>query len=702
MATLLQLEQALINADKSGNIEDAKMLANAIKDLRANQQPTLPELAKDVGASIGSGAAKGLSYLAGLPGDVDQLGRALLPKIGLGFMNTPFKELITGKDYGELPNLFPTSRQVMDFAEETAPVIKPLTQYGPTTNLGRYAQTGIEFATPGITGKTKAALKGSTKLGLGGGLLYQGVEDATGSSGVAAGVTIPSMLAAGLFMKPSTGARLAQDSLRKVKDAEVKAARNLEQTGQELGINLMPGEVFDNKNVRNLTRDVVASEKGSSIIYDAAKNRRESVISLANQQADLIAEAPASQRAVLESISDTVTSSIQKAKTYRRTEAQKAGYGVSNNQNLETSQVLQIIDKIDDAIKNTNNKINKAKLNVIKNELIKKRVKVKKQKKKQIIPETNINKLDSTFKIYRDAYRNSQTGKATDNFINPDLGTKLFTQSDDGILNLLNQELRTNTNYAKANDTFAKLSNEIVNVVEKNVQPLIQGGLTVTKIKSFIFDPSKSNVTDINKTFEILNKTNPEASIQLANVYFRNAMNQSFKMTKQGDDLTQGYKLIESIAGKGQNRKNFMAVIDNVAKAKGVNPQQLKVGFEKMINVLERTGRVANLNNPGFDGAGKASKSIFKDYAAFYTFNPRVRLATKWGEFKAGRAWEELANVFVQDNSVDALVALAKTNPKSKLATLRTVQIVDAVQGIQTPPLTKDEERQILAEESQQ
>ena len=691
MATLLQLEQALINADKSGNIEDAKMLANAIKDLRANQQPTLPELAKDVGASIGSGAAKGLSYLAGLPGDVDQLGKTFLPN------SLQFADYL-------IPDFLPTSQQVMDFAEEKVPAIKPLTQYEPTTNLGRFAQTGIEFATPGIAGKTKAAIKGGTKLGGIGGLLYQGVEDATGSSGAAAGVTIPSMLAAGLFMKPSTGARLAQDSLRKVKDAEVKAARNLEQTGQELGINLMPGEVFDNKNVRNLTRDVVASEKGSSIIYDAAKNRRESVISLANQQADLIADAPASQRAVLESISDTATSSIQKAKQYRTTEAQKAGYGVSNNQKLKPNQVLQVIDKIDDAIKTLpKTSPNIRKLNQIKNQLIKDRVKVKRQKKKQIIPETNINKLDSTFKQFRDDYTRSNKGVASESrFIDKNLGFQLFNDTEDAVLDTLNKQLRTNTNYSKANDTFAKLSNEIVNVVEKNTKPLTKGGLTVSKINSFIFDPSKSNVTDINKTFEILNKTNPENSIQLANVYFRNAMNKSFKMTMEGDDLTQGFKFIDSIAGKGQNRKNFMAVIDNVAKAKGVNPQQLKVGFEKMINVLERTGRVANLNNPGFDGAGKASKSIFKDYAAFYTFNPKVRLATKWGEFKAGRAWEELANVFVQDNSVDALVALAKTNPKSKLATLRTVQIVDAVQGIQTPPLTKDEERQILAEESQQ
>jgi len=464
----------------------------------------------------------------------------------------------------------------------------------------------------------------------------------------------------------------------------------------------MPGEVFDNKNVRNLTRDVVASERGSPIVYSAAKERRPEVIAVASKQADEIAPVPESQRQVLEMVTDTGTSAINTAKKTRTSEAQKAGYGVANNESLEPNQVLNLITKIDEAIASTNNSRNKAALNKIKKELIKDKVKIKGQKKKQIIPETNINKLDSTFKIYRDNYRNSMSGKNTDLFINKDLGNKLFSQSDDGILDILNAELRTNKNYAKANDTFAQLSDEIVAIVQKNIEPLIKGGVTLPKIQKIIFNPAKASVKDVNDTLAILNKTNPEATIQLANVYFRNALNQSFKMTKQGDDLTQGFKLIDTIAGTGDKRKIFMAVIDNVAKAKGVDAKDLKVGFEKMINVLERTGRVANLNNPGFDGAGKASRSMFKDYAAFYTFNPRVRLATKWGEFKAGRAWEELANVFTQDNSVQALVQLAKTKPDSKRATLRVLQIVDALQGIQSEPLTENDERQLYLEEISQ
>ncbi len=664
---------------------------------------TKPSVTADAAASFSSGILKGLSFIPGIPGDIERLSTYL-----------PGGKKTGGFDYGQPGNdesfgksttgkyLFPSTKQIQNYF--TNPVLQKAFNYQPKTTPGRYLQTASEFAIPGVANKSAVAREAATKLGAGGGLLFQGTEDLTGSSGIAAGVTIPSMLLGSKFMRPNTASQLAKDALENVSDAEITAARNLEKTGQEIGINLTPGEVFDNKNIRNLTRDVVSSEKGSPIIYASAKDRRDNVIKIAEKQADAIANAPQSQRVIYDTIGDTATESIKKAKLDRSITAQNAGYNVSNTESLLPEQVFNVIDKIDEAIK-TLPKSNPsvAKLNQIKNQLIKNKKKVKGKKKLEIIPETNINKLDSTFKQFRDDYKKSNQNIASESrFIDKQLGYKLFNETDDAILNTLNKELRTNTNYANANDTFAKLSDDLVKVVENNVLPLAKGKVNETTIKSFIFDPKKNNVADINKTFEILNKTNPEASIQIANVYFRNALNQSFKMTKQGDDLTQGFKLIESIAGTGQQRKNFMAVIDNVAKSKNVNSQELKVGFEKMINVLERTGRVANLNNPGFDFSGRASKALVKDLAMMKTFNPMVRLATKYGEFKAGRAWEELANVFVQDNSVDALIDLAKINPQSKKAALRVLQIVDASQGIQSEPLTENDERQLYLEDLNQ
>ncbi len=130
-----------------------------------------------------------------------------------------------------------------------------------------------------------------------------------------------------------------------------------------------------------------------------------------------------------------------------------------------------------------------------------------------------------------------------------------------------------------------------------------------------------------------------------------------------------------------------MAVLDNVAKAKGVNPQQFKVGFENMLKILERTGRISSINKPGFDIANKASRTLAKDLAMMKTFNPLVRLSTKYGELKAGNAEQILGQIFASDNAVELLVKLGKTDPNSKLAINRTLQVVNATQQ-----LTPDEQ----------
>ena len=128
-----------------------------------------------------------------------------------------------------------------------------------------------------------------------------------------------------------------------------------------------------------------------------------------------------------------------------------------------------------------------------------------------------------------------------------------------------------------------------------------------------------------------------------------------------------------------------MAVIENVAKAKNVNPQNLKVGFENMLRVLKRTGKISSINKPGFDVTNAASRSILKDVAMMKTFNPLVRLSTKYGEMKAGGAEKILGAIFASDDAIENLILLSKTNPNSKIAINRTLQVVNASQQLNNP-----------------
>ena len=217
-------------------------------------------------------------------------------------------------------------------------------------------------------------------------------------------------------------------------------------------------------------------------------------------------------------------------------------------------------------------------------------------------------------------------------------------------------------------------------MVERNLQTLTKKGISINALNKAVFNPTSTGVDDIQVIFKSLNEVNKNAFPQIANTYFRNAINQAFKTKPKGDDLTQGFELFKQISLTGNQRKNFMKVLDGVAEAKNVNSKSLKVGFEKMINVFERLGRLQNLNKPGFDVQGQAAKTLAKDVAMMKTFNPLVRLATKYGELKAGGAMDVLGRVLASDQAIDNLIKLAKTNPQSKKEVLRVLNTVNFAQ----------------------
>ena len=667
--TILEIE------GEAGKEEEAKAKA---KQYIATEFAPQPELTKgqtalDYAKSAGSGIYKGLSYIAGMPGDIEQIGQEYLPKMGMEFLTKPIIE-----DAKPIQT-FPTSAQIRGMAETVVPALEGVAEYVPQTTGGRYLQTGLEFAAPGGVAR-KGARKFGLGLGLGGGALYETVESTSGSPGVASAVTIPAMLTAGFLGGPSKAAQLAERSLKGVSEKNIAQAIDLENAAKIAGIKLLPGEALDNKMVAQLTEDVLKSDLGSDYIFAAIKDRPQEVAALVGKQADEISKMPESQRAVFKMISDTAKTTVQQAKKTRTNKAQDAGYKVANDQSLPSQDVLDIIDGID-SINVSPNSPSATKLNQIKNQLIKKKVKVEGQKKLQIIPETNINNLSSTFKQFREEVNASNKDLVVggERFVVSDLRPKLFNQDKTGALDLLGDQLNTNPSYKAGNEKFAELTNSLVNVVEANVLPLSKKKIDLNKIEKFVFNPKQANVKDIKDTLSTLNKTNPQATLEIANVYFRNAINNSFGINKSGADLTQGFKLAKAVAGTGNQRKNFLAVIDMVADANKVSRKDLKVGFENMLDILERTGRISNINKPGFDVKGIAAQTLAKDIAMAKTFNPLVRLATKYSELKAGGAMDSLGRIMANPQSTKLLVELGRTNPQSKAAINKTIQAIGLV-----------------------
>ena len=555
--------------------------------------------------SSGSGTFKGLSYIPGFVGDIEQLGNQFLPE----FMTRPIGSYFDSS-ISKTPNqLFPTSQEIRNEAINLIPALQALETYQPKTSAGGYLQSIPEFAAPGLLGKTKTARKFGLGLGAGTGATYETLEQLTGSPGLSLGISLPAQLIASYLLGPSKAARLAENATSTVTKKQIDDAINLEATAANQGVKLLPGETVDNKFVKQLTEDVYQSDQGAPLIYDVIRDRPVAAQKLATDQADKIAGVPESQREVIDLISDTAEKSVKSAKTSRRIQAQEAGYKVANNETITTTQAQNVIDNIDDLLDGPNTPIapNSRNYNILKqirNELVRK-------VDGNEIPVTNINQLDTVFKTYRDASKLSSKNVATDSqFMDANLRNILFNDDNTGALDVLVDTLNTNPSYKKANQVFEELSNTLVNVTTRNLDGLLKGKIKQGTIENFVFNPTMSNVNDINKTMQILAKQDQEAVRQIANVYFRNAINNAFPITvKQGEDLSQGFKLIEKIAGKGQQRANFMAMLDNVAEVNKVPKKEFKVGFEKMINILERTGRLNNINRPGFDVGGEAKRT---------------------------------------------------------------------------------------------
>ena len=653
---------------------------------------TKRQQAADILKSAGSGLYKGVSYVPGMGGDLTQLGNMLLPN----FMTRPiasyFDETVSKEPQ---KGILPTSKDIRTGVETLIPGLEELGRYKPKTSLGGFAQSIPEFAAPGLLGKTQAAQKLGVGIGAGGGAVYEGVEQATGSPATATGVTIPAMIAAGFLGGPTQAAKIAERTLKDIDPKTLKDAINLEEAARISGIKLLPGETIDDPMAIQLIEDILKTDEGSAYIYNSVRNRPEMVKTLINKQANEIADMPESQRAVFDMIEKVAKDTIQSAKAVRTSKSQKAGYGISNNEFLEPNQVLDVIENIDNIIRTQTspNSPNRAKLLQIRKQLIEKETKVKGQKEKVIIPVTNINKLDSTFKQFRDdvsgANKNLVVGG--ERFIPKDLRGKLFNSDETGILDNLNTQLNTNQNYAKANQKYSEITQTLVNVVERNALELSKKGLSLKKIENFVFNPETVLVKDINATLGILAKTDPEAVKQIANVYFRNAINKASKIKKKGEDLGQGFELVKNIFNTPQQRKNFLAVLDNVADANNVSRKDLKVGFENMFDILERTARVSNINRPGFDVKGIAGQTLVKDIAMMKTFNPYVRLATRYGELKTGGTMENLGRLMSDPEATRLLVELGKTNPQSKAAIIKTLNLIDSV----APIIERQEEPQV-------
>ena len=702
-----KLIDAFNKAHEAGNTDDAQFFADKIKSLETKQKLpeeiteekpkiTAAQYLLDLRQAIPSGLASGVAALGAFPGMVERA-TTYLPggqRTG-GFdyasaLNSP--ETFGKSESGRY--LFPNYQQTLASINKFIPGSEKITSFQPKTTPGKYAKTISEFAGPqagvGVGIKAFNALKnpaartlGTTPVakqlvpGVAAGATFESLDQAGVSPLLNLGITLPVAIGVTALFSPSKAAKLSSEALKGTTAEELALAVNLEKEAVKLGIPISAVEVINSKVVNKLGEIVYGTTEGGSTMYNYLKTRPDALDRQTKILLDSIITEPKSKRAVFEKIGVTANDAIESAAKIRADTAYNAGYKLSNLESIASDKMFNILDKIDGAIQalpqgSPNIKI----LNNLKKRLSIKPDALERQAGLEILPQTNINKIDSAFKEFAGNIKTSKLGTASGpRFIDTEGAQLLFNRNKTGILDEVKTVLNTNANYANANKTFEALSESLVNFTIKNVKPLLKTeSVTPAKIKNFIFNADTANRLDIKNTYKILNKENKTAFPELARVYIENAANKAFIPTDKGRSLSEGFNLVTELTGSKFAKTNFNEVLRGVAEANGVKPNNLIVGFDKFSKILEKTARLGNVNTPGLQV--EYQKGMVKQVAQIRSFMWQLKLATRYGEFVEQKTIKHLSNVLTQPDSVKQLVALAQTDIKTFTAMNRVKNII--------------------------
>jgi hypothetical protein len=132
-----------------------------------------------------------------------------------------------------------------------------LREYDPQTTAGGYAETIAEFTAPGgIFARTPRAIGQVATIGTGAGAAQETAEIMNAPVWAQVPITLSTALALGYATSPSRAAKIANQALKGVDDAEIALAMQLEKKLKEQGINLTAPELIDNRIVQKLGETV--------------------------------------------------------------------------------------------------------------------------------------------------------------------------------------------------------------------------------------------------------------------------------------------------------------------------------------------------------------------------------------------------------------------------------------------------------------
>lgn len=618
---------------------------NATPDLPSEDTGEVSDVSttKDILASLGSGALRGVVGLPGVPGSLEAMlkgsGYSAQKKLAglpeaekaklrdLEILGSPVGAMVDQPPVAPQQTL-PTYEDVISAAAGVLPEsVQPALTYEPKTAPGRIARTTGEFTGgalfPGsITRNILRNVAPYTGIGAAAGVAEEVLPGAGGPVGLA--LTVPTAI---LQARKGKAAKLL--GATEAAGAEAKA---LQAAGERVGVPLTAAETIGDPRLVKYAEEAAKQPKAAETMRPFIE-ARETQIPAAIDRGLLEVSAPIeAPLKVSREASKAASEAIKEARGVR-TDAVTALYERAKTQSIDPSEIQRIVAKAEELKANRSPAVQKEIDDYIKQLF-----------DKDGNPITNLGALDDIYKTERSA-----------SFVPITTKTDAPKQTASDAIPKLNEELRNVTSKASddlrtARELFEAQSEKLTSIVgDTGVQSIAKSGSNPNAVVSAITG-SNARAGTIKSVADQLNKQDKTVFPNVARFW----LEESASAAIRGEPTKGGYRFEKSVRGSPLKKERFDAVIAGVARAKGKNPKNAVKGANKLMDVLAATGKTKGLLTPS--GAVAAPGTKFGGIIE--------RLISKFERATDAKFYNQFAEALVSDDSIEAMERLARTNAK--------------------------------------
>lgn len=627
--------------------------------------PGIVDTLKRKAAVTASGVAEGVSGLAGLPklfdDSMEGARRWLYGQMGRAVGRSPGDAQRVGdvaeggaKAFG-LPGL-PEGSEVRKSLSDAIPVTPPETAgervlHGFGELAGSLPVPGamLPAAAGAVVGEGARQVAGALDLGEQGRGYAETAGRLVGSFGPAAW---------GVARRGTTG-RMVGDATRDVTPEQWLAAERLAADAQRMGLPLMGPEALPSPALRRLASDTRAHPAGGAAVERFLQERPAGAAQAGEAAASAFGGRQDPAR-VAEGIQQAAEAVLARA-TGARSAAVGDLYEAARPTQVPAPDIDYLVRLITDRARDTSEAASRELFGLA----------------ERIRANPTVGAISAEVKALTDAARTEGTIAALDR---SQAAKTAATLGAPGLRAAERTLEAVSPSYGSAQDTFRRMSPAIDELTEGPIGALSRdiapGGVrgTAALQERILLDPTATSPGTIRTVTRQLSQERPEAVSDFVGEYLRRTFDAASKTVQGQANPATGANWAKAIAGSPRQRENLTALIEEAARASGQNPSGVAAGFNRLLDVAERTATIPGV---GSQTAGRTEAYSRGGELLGLQWRRFVQRRLQAGQFR------ELGELFTRPDNVRALREIAVTGPNTSSERAALGALMNIIDGAQ-------------------